>query len=489
MRILMTHFIPSFITGFVLALLLSDVHLAQGQDLAARSDQTITGSWLGSLQAGGARLRIVFHIVADEDGSLSATMDSPDQGALGIVVGEVSSEDAHVRLGLPNIGGVYEGILINDGLKMEGTWHQSGMTFPLELERTEEVPQVNRPQEPLRPFPYEEENVRYRNDPAGVDIAGTLTLPPGDGPFPVVLLITGSGPQERNETIVGHKPFLVLADHLTRRGIAVLRVDDRGIGESTGTFATATSEDFAGDVRAGVAFLKDHDRINGDLIGLIGHSEGGMIAPMVAAESDDVAFIVLMAGTGINGEELLYLQSQLINRANGAGEETIRKNHDLQKRIFTIVKETPDPVAATQKLNAFAATYLEEISASELAELGLTEQTLKAQLIQLNTPWFRYFLTYDPVPALEKVTVPVLALNGEKDLQVPPKENLRTIEQALKAGGNTQFTVRELPGLNHLFQTSTNGSPNEYAVIEETISPVALNLISSWITKEIIEGE
>jgi len=473
----------------IYVMMFAGFYIAQGQDITQSNDPIIKGTWLGKLQAGGVELRIVFHVSADSAGILSATMDSPDQGALGIPISEVSFEDGNVRFGLPDIGGVYEGTHSDDGTTFDGTWQQSGMTFPLTLTRTDEVQQVNRPQEPEEPFPYDVEEVRYRNDAADLTLAGTLTLPPSEGPFAAVLLISGSGPQDRNEALLGHKPFLILADYLTRHGIAVLRYDDRGVAESTGNFATATSKDFAGDARAGVTFLKQHQRINPDQIGLIGHSEGGMIAPMIAAESDEVAFIVLLAGTGITGEEILYLQSRLINRANGAGDETIRKNNDLQKRLFTIIKETSDPSTAAEQLNAFVTTYMEEVTPAELEALGLTEASLRGQVAQVNTPWFRFFLTYDPAPALEKVTVPVLAINGEKDLQVPPAENLGAIERALKAGGNINYMIQELPGLNHLFQTATTGSPNEYSGIEETMAPATLELIVSWIEKEIIEGE
>jgi pimeloyl-ACP methyl ester carboxylesterase len=335
-----------------------------------------------------------------------------------------------------------------------------------------------RPQEPKKPYPYDEEEVGYENKRVGVRLAGTLTIPRGQGPFPAVLLITGSGPQDRNESVAGHKPFLVLADHLTRQGIAVLRVDDRGVGGSTGSVPNSTTEDFAADVTVGIEYLKTRKEINPKQIGLIGHSEGGVIAPMVAAQSGDVAFIVLMAGTGLAGEEILYLQGQLILKANGASAGQLAKQRATQESMFKILKEENDPVTAEKRLQ-------EELSKSLTAEeRKKVEQAIAVQIKQVNTPWFRYFLTLDPRPALRKVKCPVLAINGENDLQVPATENLREIEAALKAGGNRDIAIVRLPKLNHLFQTSETGSPSEYIKIEETIAPIALKTMGDWVLKQ-----
>jgi len=333
--------------------------------------------------------------------------------------------------------------------------------------------------------PYTEEELVYENKEAGITLAGTLTLPSGDTPFPVVLLITGSGPHDRNETIFNHRPFLVLADYLTRQGIAVLRVDDRGMGKSTGDFFQATSEDFAFDVLAGIEYLKTRKEINPKQIGLIGHSEGGLIAPMVAVKSPDVAFIVLMAGAGLTGEEILYLQGALISRAMGVSEEKIAKNRQTNEKICSFIKEETDEKIIKEWLRQRFVAGWEKMSEEEKKAIGDPEEYLKAQLQCLFSPWVRFFLTYDPKPTLMKVKCPVLVINGEKDLQVPPKENLSAIEKALKAGGNKNFTIKELPGLNHLFQTAQTGLPSEYAKIEETISPDALKIIGDWILEQI----
>jgi uncharacterized protein len=285
--------------------------------------------------------------------------------------------------------------------------------------------------------------------------------------------------------LLSHKPFLVLADHLSRRGIAVLRVDDRGIGGSTGSIKTSTSDDFAGDVLAGLAFLKGRKEIDGKKLGLIGHSEGGIIAPIAATRSKDVAFIVLMAGTGLPGTQILEAQGQLILKAAGSSESEMKFERDAQNRLIDIIAQEKDEKVAQSKL----ATALKEIRAAmsdsdrqALANSpgGLSDAAVDA----FNNAWFRYFLTYDPRPTLRRVRCPVLAINGEKDLQVPAKENLAQIEKALKAGGNRNVKTVELPGLNHLFQPCKTGSPSEYGTIETTIAPEALKTIGDWILEQ-----
>lgn len=449
----------------------------------AYGDQSIEGTWLGTLKFSGTELRIVFNIQKSPEGKLTATLDSPDQGAKDIPVEEVVFQNGHLRLNVKSINGVFEGDMKEDNSTIEGQWSQGGMSLPLVLKRTDKVPEAVRPQDPKPPYPYDEKEVVYENKKAGVKLAGTLTLPKSEGPFPAVLLITGSGPQDRNETLLGHRPFLVLADYLTRQGIAVLRVDDRGIGKSTGSFAGSTTEDFAGDALAGVEYLKSLKEINPKQIGLLGHSEGGIIAPMVATKTQDVSFIVMMAGTGLTGEQILYLQSALIQKASGTSDEAIARDRKLREQMFAVVKEEQDSAAIDKKLRIVLTDALAKMSEKEKQDMGYSPEMVDMTIKQMLSPWLRFFLTYDPKPTLRKVKCPVLAINGEKDLQVPPKENLRAIEEALKAGGNKDYTVKELPGLNHLFQTATTGSPMEYSKIEETISPAALTIIGDWIVE------
>ncbi|HQG47057.1 MAG TPA: alpha/beta fold hydrolase, partial [bacterium] len=289
---------------------------------------------------------------------------------------------------------------------------------------------------------------------------GTLTRPASGGPFPAAVLITGSGPQDRDEALMGHRPFLVLADYLTRHGIAVLRMDDRGVGKSKGSFAAATTPDFTGDALAGVAYLKSLPFVQPRQIGLIGHSEGGIVAPMAANRSRDVAWIILLAGTGLPGEEILYRQGELIARASGASAAAIANERTIQEKLFAVVKTEKNDSLAAAKLRPILEAAIAGLSEEEKKAMGPADLYFNGQIRQITSPWFRYFLTYDPVPALKRVKCPVLAINGALDLQVPPRENLQAIERALQAGGNRDYTVRLFPGLNHLFQNATTGAPS-----------------------------
>lgn len=439
------------------------------------------GIWEGKLAVGGPGLRVVLHVTKGADGKLAATLDSPDQGAKGIPISKIEFADGVLRFESAGIGARYEGKMAADGTGVTGEFAQRGGKFALALARVEKASELARPQNPTKPYPYREEEVAYENAAGGAKLAGTLTLPNGDGPFACVLLITGSGAQDRDETLMGHKPFLVLADHLTRKGIAVLRVDDRGMGGSTGDMTHATSEDFAGDVRAGVEFLKGRKEIDPKRIGLAGHSEGGMIAPMVAAKTGDVAFLVLLAGPGVSGEEILFAQGERILRASGATAERIQKQHETQAALFAIVKAEADGEAAKKKCAEYLLAEFAKLPEAERQAAGDPHASVEAQAAGAASPWFRYFLTYDPRTALRQVKCPVLALNGELDLQVPHDQNLPEIRKALEAGGCPDITTTMLPRLNHLFQTATTGAIEEYGKIEETMSPLALNAVSDWV--------
>jgi pimeloyl-ACP methyl ester carboxylesterase len=477
-----------------LVLVLCTAAVAEGQDekkSPAKGASGVEGIWEGPLKVGAVELRLVFKITKEKDGALKGTMDSIDQGAKDIPITSVTVKDGQVEMVLKNLGAKYEGKLEKDGAELKGEFHQGGLKLPLNLKRTKTATTLKRPQEPKKPFPYREEEVLVANEKADVKLAGTLTLPKGDGPFSAVLLITGSGQQNRDEELMGHKPFAVIADYLTRRGIAVLRVDDRGVGKSTGKVAEATSEDFVGDALACVAYLKRLKEINPKQIGLIGHSEGGMIAPMAAVKSEDVAFIVLLAGPGVSGEEILYGQGQAILKAAKVPGELLARQKRVQEAMFAIVKAEKDLAVAEKKLKEFFDKEIAALSDEEKKEAAKNQQkgAAEAQIKQVLSPWFRFFLTYDPRPTLRKVKCPVLAINGELDLQVLPKENLAGIEKALKEGGNQDFTVKELPKLNHLFQHAQTGAPGEYGKIEETFAPQALELIGDWIVQRTKKSE
>jgi pimeloyl-ACP methyl ester carboxylesterase len=445
----------------------------------------LAGVWQGSLKVSVIELRLVIKISKSGDGKLAGTLDSVDQGAKDMPIDSIDYKDNAVHLELKKIGGTYDGKMSEDGSEITGDWKQGGQTLPLVFKRLEKAPELGRLQEPKKPYPYREQEAEFENKKAGIKLGGTLTLPRARGPFPAVLLITGSGAQDRDEAIMGHRPFFVLADHLTRRGIAVLRVDDRGVGKSTGDFSQATTEDFVEDALAGFEFLKRHGEVDAKRIGLIGHSEGGIVAPLVAVKSPEVAFIVLMAGVGVPMDELLVRQGADIARVMGAQEAMITKSSETQKRTFQIIREEADAAVAEKRIRELVSEQLAELTDDQKKALGISDAMIAGQVRMATSPWFRWLLAYDPGPTLMKVKCPVLAINGEKDIQVAAKENLSAIRAALEAGKNKDFEAVELPGLNHLFQTCRTGAVAEYGQIEETIAPAALEKMSTWILKHV----
>jgi pimeloyl-ACP methyl ester carboxylesterase len=457
-------------------LVIATLLVVVGPNAAAQS-QSVEGFWAGALDTGAFKLRLVMKFSRTPDGKLKGTLDSLDQGANDIPMSTVTLQDGALHVEMKSLGATYDGKLSADGTQITGEFMQGGARLPLDLKRIEKVSDValKRPQTPKQPYPYDEVDVTYQNKQDKITFGATLTVPRGAGPFPAVVLITGSGLEDRNETLLGHQPFLVLADYLTRRGIAVLRADDRGIGGTSKGSPSDTSENYVGDALAGVEFLKTRKEINPKQIGLVGHSEGGMIAPMAASRSNDVAFIVLMAGPGIVGDKLLAMQNGLISAAECDRE--VKASVVQAERLFAIAKDEKDPAVARQKMKAEST----RIDANARKKLDAQLSSLDVRINEILSPWFHFFLSYDPRPTLMKVHVPVLALNGEKDTQVPAHEDLEGIEQALKDGGNRDYKIVLLPQLNHLFQTSKTGSPSEYAEIEETVAPVALATMGDWI--------
>ena len=435
----------------------------------------IDGDWLGTLDTGIAKLRLVLHITNTDQG-LTATMDSLDQNAKAIPITSMNRNRSSLMFDMSAIGGSYVGTISADFSGFNGTWTQLGSSWPLAFKRVKNAAELNRkrPQNPARPYPYKELEVTYKNANADIDLAATLTIPEGKGPFPAVILMAGSGPHDRDESIMGHKPFLVLADHLTRKGIVVLRADKRGCGKSGGNYANAVMSDFASDADAGVAYLKTRPEVDAKHIGLVGHSEGGIEAPMVAASDPDVAFVVMMAGTGIPGDKILPEQSRLMQMAAGKKPDQIEKDLAIQHDVLAAVEKNSDNATLEKQLR----TALNG---------KVPDSQVDLQIKAASSPWFRDFLTYDP-PTLTKLTCPVLVLNGERDLQVPAAQNLPAIQKALEAGRNKNFEIVELPGLNHLFQDAKSGAVSEYAEIEETMSPAAMDRVSSWVLKQMGEA-
>jgi len=432
----------------------------------------IEGIWQGALEyPGGIKLRVIFNISKLPNGELKAVVLRPDLDDDEIPVKKIIFKKNHLHMILNSVPIYFEGNLDPDKNSIDGGWIQGKQIFPLVLHKINRITKPQRPQEPKRPFPYREKDVVFENLEAPARLSGTLTLPQKRGLYPAVLLISGGGDQNRDSLILGHRPFLVIADHLTRKGIAVLRFDDRGIGSSTGDRSIATTKDYAQDAYAGVKFLKNQKEIDSRHIGLIGHSEGSSIASLVAAKVKDIAFVILLAGPGLPGEEYNYQYTKSVSRILGHSEDTISAQLILQKQIFKILLHEKDSKKAESKLRKIL----------EGLKPPMPQEKIESNLKRYLSPWFRFSINYDPGKTLKRVKCPVLALYGEKDIQVPPAGNAEAVKQALCNGGNEKYEVKVLPGLNHLFQTAESGAPSEYSLIEETISPKALELMTIWI--------
>jgi fermentation-respiration switch protein FrsA (DUF1100 family) len=436
----------------------------------------VEGLWQGALETHGMRLRFQLHISHDTKGELIAALDSLDQLISGLPAMNVTQKDSAFHFEIPAVASTYEGTVNAAKNVITGEWSQSEIKQKLDFRRSDQPLALRRPQNPTKPYPYHEEDVSFSNAAAGVTLAGTLTLPKGPGPFAAALLIAGSGPQDRDESLVNHKPFLVLSDYLTRKGIAVLRYDKRGIGKSTGSADTATTLDLAEDAESAVSYLKSRKEINPEGIGLIGHSEGAMIAPSIAAHSHDIPWIVLLAAPATKGEETLLNQSELIAHAGGLSEAQVATSLNFDRQAYDLVRKEKDTAVLTDKLK--------ELVKESGLDSALPPAALESQLRMMTSPWFRFFLDYDPLPNLQKLKCPVLALYGEKDLQVPAKVNLPLLQKALSVAGDTQTDTRQLAGLNHLFQHAYSGSPTEYPAIEETFSPEAMQIIGEWLVAQ-----
>lgn len=438
----------------------------------------------------GMKLEFVLRINKEGDGTITATMDIPAQGAKGIALENITRSDKKLAFTLPGPSpAVFDLNVTNDGKNAEGTMNQVGQDFPVSAERITEAESADvgphRPQTPKPPFPYKEESVTFKNEKHDVTLGGTLTLPKRKGPHPAVVLISGSGLQDRDETLFGHKPFLVIADHLTRRGIAVLRCDDRGIGDSKADIEllkSSTTADLAEDTRAALRYLRTRKDIDSKRLGLIGHSEGGIIAPMIAADDKSVACIVMLAGSGVPGRKVLSGQLEKIMLASGASRENVDRQLKAQGRYFDLVEVDAPDADIRAALRELVSAQLEASGApTDDSQIdAMVEAAMKS-----HVPWMTYFIKHDPRESLRRVRCPVLALNGALDTQVLPDDNLPEIEKALNEAGNEDVTIKRLRHLNHLFQKAMTGAPSEYATIEETFDPQALETISKWLVKRL----
>lgn len=460
------------------------------QKLAERPPDQPAEVWVGEIDTVVQKLRVQLRVYREDDGSERLYFDSLTQKSGGFRTYRTQT-DSSLKLAVPILQAMFDGVLDPATDTAVGKWTQNGVAMDMEIQKRSrpivmKAESAARPQTPQPPYPYDVRDVEFENPRDTVRLAGTLTTPRDVTAAPAVVLISGSGPQDRDETIVEHRPFHVLADHLTRNGIAVLRYDDRGVGQSTGEYVRATTLDFSRDAEAAFDFLKTQSGIDPARIGLIGHSEGGLIAPLVASRRIDVAFIILIAGPGVNGQEILLAQGERFLRASGqAGQAEIRAQRLTQTALMEAVLSAEpgdDPATLQQRVLTKLARSLppESLQESQL------RQAIVTGIQTLNTSWFRFFLEHEPGPVLRSVTCPVLAVYGEKDVQVDAELNLPAVRTALKTGGNSDFEVVTLPGVNHLLQPCRTGAVTEYATIEETMSTAALTLLSDWITSRFL---
>ncbi|SFU72253.1 alpha/beta hydrolase family protein [Pseudoduganella namucuonensis] len=435
------------------------------------------GDWGGVI---ANTLRLTVHITKAADGGYHAKLGSPDQSKDLFAADTVSASATRLNFSIDRFKSSYQGEWDEKQQAWVGTFTQGSPT-PLVLKRLDAkgMPALvlKRPQEEAiekAARPYREQDVTFSNAKAGVALAGTFSVPPGAGPFPAVVLVHGSGRHKRDVDIYGHKIFAVWADHLTRQGIAVLRYDKRGSGASSGDANVATTLDYTSDAEAAVALLRTRPEVDQRRLGIVGHSEGGIIAPLAASRDPSLGFIVLLAGPAVKGDKLLVEQAALINRAGGMSEAEIAKDSRLKRAVFAALA-TP---GSGEETKARARAVFD----SAVATKDIAPDEARAQLEVFASPWFRTALAYDPAPVLRLVKQPVLAINGALDLQVPPAMNLEAIRASLPA--NQANELVEIPELNHLFQTARTGALSEYAQIEETVAPVVLKKVSDWILRQ-----
>ena len=437
--------------------------------------QGLVGDWIGQMN-GSFKVRIHFERVSS---GFSGKLINPSGNET--VLDQIASDGTHLHFAVNNLNLSYDGVWSDEEKAWKGnlTFQQ---IYPLVLKRAtaeDMAPVVHkRPQEDAinaGPAPYVQREVHFNNFAGHNQLSGTLSLPNGEGPFPGVVLVSGTGHNTRDEDVWGHKVFLVLADALNRKGFAVLRYDKRGVGGSSGDYDAATTTDFASDAEAAVTWLKTQAQIDANRVGVLGHSEGGIIAPAVAAADKSVAFVVMIAGPSISGDKLFVLQSAMTAKAYGAPDDYIARRKVFDQELYSAILSSPSELAALNRAKALVAEGVAEkiVDANEAETLPKDD----------TRPWERYFLAYDPAPTLARLTVPVLALNGSLDVQVPAKENLAAAREALKK--NSKATVMELAGMNHLLQDAKTGAPSEYNDIEETMSPTALKIITDWLSVNV----
>lgn len=442
----------------------------------AKLQQYLPGTWEGSFKMAGGEYTVRFSLHENEDGTFIGAFSVPQQTQALFIFDEIEiDEQGEITFRASSIQAGYTATLraVQDSqqITLSGTWQQNGTQAYLTMEprQIEHLTRIMRPQDPVPPFPYHEEEVQFSSTEDDILLSGTLTYPEGNGPFPAVILLSGSGSSNRDEEISGHRPFLVLADYLTRNGIAVLRYDDRGVGESEGDALTATSRDLSIDGEAALDYLLSRTDIASDIIGIIGHSEGGLIGPMVADRREEVKFLVLLAGPGIRGDQVLLTQTRAILEAHSLPSSLIQTTLSTNKAVYDLLLEEDDEQVIIDEVYRV------------MQSVGVPEDQIEKQISSIMLPWFRFFVQYDPGNVLSRTVIPVLALNGSLDLQIIAEENIPSIRDHLESAGNQYVTTKIYQGLNHLFQPAETGMVDEYGTTQITIDPEVLDDVTQWI--------
>ncbi len=453
------------------------------------ADARVDQRWSGEVTLPGDQtLAFTAHLRAEPGEAARGTIDIPVQGVQAMELRDVKVTGDVVAFTLatpgPEAGWAhFEARREGDGLA-KGTLKQGPATLPLTMRTLAdgELPADAPPQTPRPPYPYEAREVTVQNPNDQVTLAGTLTMPEGDGPHPAVVLLTGSGPQDRDETLFGHKPFLVLADHLTRAGVAVLRLDDRGVGGSQGDLASTPLDVLAADARAAVMFLDAQPGIDRDAVGLLGHSEGGAVAALAASDLAEIDFVVMLAGPAVPGRELLSSQLAAMMRGQGASDEVVDKHLALQKAVLDALADGKDAATLRAAVDALVEAQVTDSPNAAQIPPEARKELVDAHAAAVSSEAFRSVAMHDPTESLERLKVPVLALFGAKDIQVPAEANAKALRELLEAAEHTDFTIEIVEGANHLFQTAETGGVDEYARLKETLKPEVLERVTQWIT-------
>ncbi|CAM4101796.1 MULTISPECIES: alpha/beta hydrolase family protein [Flavobacterium] len=443
--------------------------------------QSLEGVWHGITKKPDNKEILFVFLFEEHQNSITSKMAIPTFDVMDIKPKTTIFKNGKLTIDGSNIGIKYEGVWNENTSQIEGTYTEGSVELVLNLVKgNPKMAENKRPQEPTKPYPYYEEEVKFKNTDADITLSGTFTRPIQKGKYPVVILISGSGRHDRDGSAESHRPFLVISDYLTRNGIAVLRYDDRGFRKSSGDFSKATTADFAKDVVSAVSYLKSRNDINVKHIGLIGHSEGGIIAPLVANQSSNISFIVTLAATAIPGSEVAVMQSKILRPFPVPNENDFEKNVRIAIEIASSNLDIAKKRTALIKHNK---SYLTPI----LKSLGASDDNI-SKFIDNETetvlkPWNKYFFNYNPANEFEKLKIPMLSLNGSMDKQVDATINQNAIRKALIKGGNKKYKIIELENLNHLFQECKTGNIDEYKELEQTIAPIALNEVYKWINE------